>query len=93
MERQSRSAGSTFSFDVEGAQEEAFAFLNRLQIFKLAVSLGGTESLICHPATTVHSGLTEDARREIGITPALIRMSIGIEHPDDLLADIAQAFA
>jgi methionine-gamma-lyase len=93
MERQSSSAGSTFSFEVKGEQVEAFAFLNRLQVFKLAVSLGGTESLICHPTTTVHSGLTEEARREIGITPALIRMSIGIEHPDDLVADIAQAFA
>lgn len=93
MERQSASAGSTFSFDVEGGQKEAFAFLNRLQVFKLAVSLGGTESLICHPTTTVHSGLSEEARREIGITPSLIRMSIGIEHPDDLVADIAQAFA
>jgi methionine-gamma-lyase len=93
MERQSSSAGSTFSFEVKGQQAEAFAFLTRLQIFKLAVSLGGTESLICHPTTTVHSGLTEEARREIGITPALIRMSIGIEHPDDLIADITQAFA
>jgi methionine-gamma-lyase len=93
MERQSASAGSTFSFDVKGGQPEAFAFLNRLQVFKLAVSLGGTESLICHPATTVHSGLAEDARREIGITPALIRVSVGIEHPDDLVADMAQAFA
>jgi len=92
MERQSASAGSTFSFDVMAGQAEAFAFLNRLQLFKLAVSLGGTESLICHPATTVHSGLTEEARREIGITPSLIRMSIGIEHPDDLVADIGQAF-
>jgi methionine-gamma-lyase len=91
MERQSTSAGSTFSFDIDGGQEEAFAFLNRLQLFKLAVSLGGTESLICHPTTTVHSGLTEEARREIGITPALIRMSIGIEDPDDLIADIVQA--
>jgi methionine-gamma-lyase len=93
MERQSRSAGSTFSFEVKGAQPEAFAFLNRLQLFKLAVSLGGTESLICHPATTVHSGLSEEARREIGITPALIRVSVGIENPDDLIADIALAFA
>jgi methionine-gamma-lyase len=92
MARQSTSAGSTFSFEVTGGQAEAFAFLNRLQIFKLAVSLGGTESLICHPATTVHSGLSEAARREIGITPALIRLSIGIEHPDDLLADLQQAF-
>ena len=93
MERQSDSAGSTFSFEVQGGQAEAFAFLNRLQIFKLAVSLGGTESLICHPTTTVHSGLTEEARREIGITPGLARASIGIEHPDDLVADVAQAFA
>ena len=92
MAKQSSSAGSTFSFEVKGGQAEAFSFLNRLQIFKLAVSLGGTESLICHPTTTVHSGLSEEARREIGITPALIRMSIGIEHPDDLIADIAQAF-
>ena len=91
--RQSSSAGSTFSFDVKGDQADAFAFLNRLQVFKLAVSLGGTESLICHPTTTVHSGLTEQARREIGITPSLVRMSIGIEHPDDLIADISQAFA
>ncbi len=93
MQRQSRSAGSTFSFEVRGGQGEAFAFLNRLEVFKLAVSLGGTELLICHPATTVHSGLTEEARREIGITPALIRVSVGIEHPDDLIADIAHAFA
>jgi methionine-gamma-lyase len=93
MERQSSGAGSTFSFEVAGGQAEAFAFLNRLQVFKLAVSLGGTESLICHPATTVHSGLPEAARREIGITPALVRLSIGLEHPDDLIADINQAFA
>ena len=93
MARQSSSAGSTFSFEVVGGQAEAFAFLNRLQIFKLAVSLGGTELLICHPTTTVHSGLTEEARREIGITPSLVRASIGIEHPDDLIADLAQAFA
>jgi methionine-gamma-lyase len=93
MERQSRSPGSTFSFEVKGGEKEAFAFLNRLEVFKLAVSLGGTESLICHPATTVHSGLTKEAQREIGITPALIRVSVGIEYPDDLIADIAQAFA
>jgi methionine-gamma-lyase len=90
MERQSGSAGSTFSFGVKGDQADAFAFLNRLQVFKLAVSLGGTESLICHPTTTVHSGLTEQAHREIEITPSSVRMSIGIEHPDDLIADISQ---
>ena len=92
MERQQRSAGSTFSFDVKGGQAEAFKFLNHLAVFKLAVSLGGTESLICHPWTTVHSGLSEEARRDIGITPTLIRLSVGLEHPDDLIADIAQNF-
>ena len=92
MARQSSSAGSTFSFEIVGGQSAAFAFLNRLRIFKLAVSLGGTESLICHPATTVHSGLTEEGRAQIGITQSLVRASIGIEHPDDLIADIAQAF-
>jgi len=91
MERQSGSAGSTFSFEVRGGEAEAFAFLNRLEVFKLAVSLGGTESLICHPATTVHSGLTEEARCAIGITPALIRVSVGIA--DDLIADIGRALA
>ena len=93
FEAQCRSAGSTFSFDVVGGEKEAFAFLNRLKIFKLAVSLGGTESLICHPASTVHSGLAEADRKSIGITEALIRLSIGIEHPDDLIADLEQAFA
>ena len=93
MERQSGSPGSTFSFEVTGGEAEAFAFLNRLEVFKLAVSLGGTESLICHPATTVHSGLSGEAQREIGITSALIRVSVGIENADDLIADIAQAFA
>lgn len=92
MERQSSPAGSILSFDVKGGEEEAFAFLNRLQLYKLAVSLGGTESLTCHPTTTVHSELTEVARREIGVTPSLIRISTGIEHPDDLVADITQAF-
>jgi methionine-gamma-lyase len=91
MQRQSSAAGSTFSFEISGGQAEAFAFLNQLEVFKLAVSLGGTESLICHPATTVHSGLSEEARRAIGITPALIRVSVGIEHPDDLIADMARA--
>jgi len=92
MERQSSPAGSTLSFDVKGGEEEAYAFLNRLQRYKLAAGLGDTELLTCHPTTTAHSELTEVARREIGVTPSLIRISIGIEHPDDLVADITQAF-
>jgi methionine-gamma-lyase len=90
---QCSAAGSTFSFDVKGGEREAFLFLNALRIFKLAVSLGGTESLVCHPATTVHSGVPKETRERIGITDATIRLSIGIEHPDDLVADIGQALA
>jgi methionine-gamma-lyase len=90
-EAQCTAPGSTFSFDVKGALPEAFSCLNRMQIFKLAVSLGGTESLACHPATTTHSGVPADVRARIGVSDATIRLSIGIEHPDDLLADLTQA--
>jgi methionine-gamma-lyase len=62
-----------------------------LQIFKLAVSLGGTESLACHPGSTTHSGVPAELRAKIGVSDATIRLSIGIEHPDDLLADLSQA--
>jgi methionine-gamma-lyase len=84
-------AGSTFAFDIQGGQAAAFRFLNALQIFKLAVSLGGTESLASHPATTTHSGVPADVRDRIGVLPSTVRLSIGIEHPDDIVADLAQA--
>ncbi len=92
-ERQCTGAGSTFSFDIKGGQAEAFAFLNALQVFKLAVSLGGTESLASHPAAMTHSGVPADVRARIGVLDTTIRLSVGIEHPDDLVADIAQALA
>ena len=92
-EAQSTGAGSTFSFDVRGGQRQAFKALNRLQVFKLAVSLGGTESLASHPATTTHSGVPQDVRNRIGVLDTTIRVSIGIEHPDDLVADLMQALA
>ena len=91
FDRQCTAPGSTFSFDVDGGEAEAFAFLDRLQVMKLAVSLGGTETLISHPASTTHSGVPRDLREEIGLTDALIRISVGIEHPDDLIADLEQA--
>ncbi len=89
--RQCTGAGTTFSFDVRGGEAEAFTVLNALQVFKLAVSLGGTESLVCHPATTVHSGVPREVRERLGITDATIRVSIGIEHVDDIIADLTQA--
>ncbi len=90
---QSEGAGSTFSFDIAGGEAAAFAFLNALQIFKLAVSLGGTESLASHPASTTHSGVPEAVRQRIGVLPTTIRLSIGVEHADDLVADVSQALA
>lgn len=92
-EKQATGAGSTFSFDIRGGEAEAFRFLDALQIFKLAVSLGGTESLVCHPSSTVHSGVPKETRERLGITDATIRLSIGIEHPDDLIADLNNALA
>jgi methionine-gamma-lyase len=89
--KQCTGAGSTFSFDIAGGQAAAFRFLNALQIFKLAVSLGGTESLASLPASMTHSGVPADIREKIGVLDSTIRLSIGIEHPSDLIADIAQA--
>jgi methionine-gamma-lyase len=91
FERQSTAPGSTFSFDIKGGEREAFAFLDKLSVCKLAVSLGGTETLICHPASTTHSGVSKELREEIGLSDALIRISVGIENPDDLIADLDQA--
>lgn len=93
FDRQCTAPGSTFSFEVKGGEREAFAMLDKLQVMKLAVSLGGTETLISHPASTTHSGVAREFREEIGLTDGLIRISVGIENPDDLLADVAQALA
>ena len=89
--KQCSGAGSTFSFDIRGGQPAAFKFLNALQILKLAVSLGGTESLASHPASMTHSGVPAEVRQRIGVLDSTIRLSIGIEHPDDLIADLAQS--
>ena len=89
--RQCTGAGSTFSFDIVGGQSAAFRFLNALQIFKLAVSLGGTESLASLPSSMTHSGVSAEIRKKIGVLDSTIRLSVGIEHPSDLIADIAQA--
>ena len=84
-------AGSTFSFDIRGGQPAAYRFLNALQIVKLAVSLGGTESLASHPATTTHSGVPAEIRQRIGVLDSTIRLSVGIEHAEDLIVDIGLA--
>lgn len=91
MARQCAGAGSTFSFKIKGGEREAFAMLDRLRVIKMAVSLGGTESLICHSATTTHYSVPRDRRLEVGVDDSSLRISIGCEHPDDLVEDLAQA--
>jgi cystathionine beta-lyase/cystathionine gamma-synthase len=90
--RQCSGPGSTFSFVLEGGRKKAFGFINALSLFKSAVSLGGTETLLCHPASTTHSGVPREIREAVGISEGLIRTSIGLEHPDDLIADLEVAF-
>jgi methionine-gamma-lyase len=89
--RQCLSPGSMISFDLVGGEAEAFRFLNHLELIKLAVSLGGTESLAEHPATMTHADVPREAQDAMGITPALVRISVGVEHPEDLIADLRQA--
>jgi methionine-gamma-lyase len=91
FKRQCQSAGSTFGFAVKGGEAEAFRMLDALQVIKLAVSLGGTESLISHPASTTHSGVPKQTRDRLGITDGLIRISVGIEDAGDLIADLSAA--
>ena len=90
-DRQCKGAGSTFSFRVKGGEAEAFRFLDRLALLRFAVSLGGSETLITHPATTTHYAVSKPQRDVVGIDDATLRLSVGIEHVDDLIADIAQA--
>ena len=84
-------AGSTFSLLLKGGEAECFRFLDALKIAKLAVSLGGTETLASHPASMTHLSVAEGRRAELGISDNLVRISIGIEDADDLIADFKQA--
>ena len=87
------SPGAMISFDLHGGEEEAFRFLNSLKLVHLAVSLGGTESLAEHPATMTHADVPVEDRLSMGITPSLVRLSVGVEHPEDIIADLEQALA
>ena len=84
-------AGSTFSLYLKGGEDQAFAFLDALQIAHLAVSLGGTETLASAPAAMTHLSVPDERKTLLGITPNLVRISIGVEHADDLIADFANA--
>ena len=90
-DRQCKAAGSTFSFHLNGGEAEAFRMLDQLGLIKLAVSLGGSETLICHSASTTHYAVPREQRLAGGITDGTMRLSVGLEHKDDLIADLAQA--
>src|SRR5205814_10682843 len=85
---QCRFPGAIFSMELRGGKPAAFEFLCHLKIARNAVSLGGVETLACHPATTTHSELSEDELHTAGITPGLVRVSLGVEDWRDLLADV-----
>jgi len=90
-EKQCEYPGGIFSLDFKGGREAAFDFLRRVRIAKNAVSLGGVETLTCHPKSTTHSGMSERELAESGVTDGLLRVSVGIEDWRDLLADFEQA--
>ncbi|TRX71967.1 cystathionine gamma-synthase family protein [Carboxylicivirga sp. M1479] len=92
FERQCLSAGSMIAFDIVGGEKEAFMFLDNLKLFKLAVSLGSTESLAEHPATMTHVDVAPEDRLKLGISPSLVRLSIGLEDSQDLIDQIEKAF-
>lgn len=91
--KQCKGPGSIISFEVKGGEREAFRVLNALAVVKLAVSLGGTESLAEHPATMTHADVSREAQRASGITPSMIRLSVGVEDPGDLCEDLGRALA
>ncbi|UKN00567.1 cystathionine gamma-synthase family protein [Paracrocinitomix mangrovi] len=93
FDRQCEGAGAMVSFDVVGGEKEAFKLINRLKLIKLAVSLGSTESLIQHPGTMTHAGVSEEDKEKLNITPSLVRLSVGVENPVDLIHDLEQALS
>ena len=84
--------GSIFTFDVKGGQEEAWKFIDNLEIFSLLANVADVKSLVIHPASTTHSQLTEEELLDQGIRPSTIRLSIGTEHIDDIIADLTKGF-
>ncbi|MGV6861739.1 MAG: cystathionine gamma-synthase family protein [Putridiphycobacter sp.] len=91
FDKQCKGTGAMVSFDIKGGEKEAFTFLNKLRLIKLAVSLGSTESLAEHPATMTHAGVDLEERINHSVTDKLVRISVGVEHHADIINDIKQA--
>jgi O-succinylhomoserine sulfhydrylase len=91
VQQQIGSGGTVLAMDIKGGQEASFAFLNRLKIAVISNNLGDAKSIATHPATTTHQRLPDDQKAVLGITDGLIRFSVGLEDPEDLLSDILAA--
>jgi O-succinylhomoserine sulfhydrylase len=91
IKKQMRGGSNLVAFEIKGSKPGAFRFLNALKLVRITNNLGDAKSLITHPATTTHQRLTPQARAELGITDGLVRLSVGLEHPDDIAADLTAA--
>jgi O-succinylhomoserine sulfhydrylase len=89
--KQMKNGGGIVTFDIKGGVDAGRTFLNSLQMISVTNNLGDSRTIASHPASTTHSKLTADEQKSVGITPGLIRISVGLEHADDILADIQQA--
>jgi O-succinylhomoserine sulfhydrylase len=92
VQKQMTGGGSTIGIEFAGSQKVAFAFMDALRIIDISNNLGDSKSLITHPSSTTHRRLAPDVQAEMGITPSVLRLSVGLEHVDDLIKDLTQAF-
>ena len=92
VQKQMTGGGSTIGIEFAGSQKGAFAFMDALRIIDISNNLGDSKSLITHPSSTTHRRLSPDVQAEMGITPSVLRLSVGLEHVDDLIKDLTQAF-
>ena len=90
-QKQMKNGGGIVCFELKGGTEAGIKFLDSLKLLSLTANLGDTRSIASHPASTTHSKLTEKERSDVGITPGMIRISVGLEYADDIIEDIVQA--
>jgi O-succinylhomoserine sulfhydrylase len=91
IKKQMKAGGTTIGIEFAGSQKDAFRFMDALRVIDISNNLGDSKSLITHPASTTHRRLSPAIQAEMGITPSVVRLSVGLEHIDDLLKDITQA--
>jgi O-succinylhomoserine sulfhydrylase len=89
--KQMKNGGTVLALETTGGKSEAFAFMNKLKLIDISNNFGDSKTLITHPSTTTHSSIAREEQEKIGITESMCRLSVGIEHVDDLIADLNQA--